>query len=342
MNKEKLNQFYDKNYKKILILPTIVLLLAIFFIGNFYFKTGDFLHRDISLTGGTTITVFSNISESQITSALAGKIKDLEIRVLTDNSGKQSQIAIMTSQKPEEVTPILEEFFGFKLTDQNSNVEFTGSSLSSDFYKQLGITVLIAFFWMAAVVFIIFAKGWKLKFLAIILNLFFGIFLGKMFFSLPLVVSLLILLAFAGFIVFLYAKYSMPSFAVMTCAFADIVMTLAVVDLIGLKIAGAGIVAFLMLIGYSVDTDILLTTRVLMRKDTTINREIFGSFKTGITMTLTAIAAIAVAWIFVRPFQTVLNQMFDILLIGLCFDIFNTWVTNTSLIKWFAQKGDRL
>jgi preprotein translocase subunit SecF len=342
MDKTKLNSFYDKNYKKILILPIIVLVLAIAFIIHFYVQTGDFLNRDISLTGGTTITVFTNLSESQIHSALEGKIKDLETRVLTDNFGNQNQIAIMSSQKPEEITPTLENFFGFKLTDKNSSVEFTGSNLSADFYKQLGITVLIAFFWMAAVVFVIFAKGWKVKSSAIILNLLFGIFLGKMFFSFPLFISLLVLLFFAIIIVFLYIKYSMPSFAVMFCAFADIIMTLAVVDLIGMKIAGAGIVAFLMLIGYSVDTDILLTTRVLTKKDTSTNREIFGSFKTGMTMTLTAITAIALAWIIVRPFQTVLNQMFEILLIGLVFDILNTWVTNTSLIKWFVERQNKV
>lgn len=338
MDIAKINSLYDKNYKRILVIPIIVLILALAFIINFYVQTGDFINRDISLTGGTTITIFTNISESQIHAGLVGKIKDLETRVLTDNFGNQNQIAIMSSQKPEEITPTLEKFFGFKLTDKNSSVEFTGSNLSEDFYKQLGITILIAFFWMAAVVFVIFAKGWKIKSLAIVLNLLFGIFLGKMFFSFPLVVSLILLLCFAIVIVFLYIKYSIPSFAVMFCAFADIIMTLAVVDMLGMQIAGAGIVAFLMLIGYSVDTDILLTTRVLTRKDTSVNREIFGSFKTGITMTLTAITAIAVAWIIVRPFQTVLNQMFEILIIGLIFDIFNTWVTNTSLIKWFMEK----
>jgi preprotein translocase subunit SecF len=92
-----------------------------------------------------------------------------------------------------------------------------------------------------------------------------------------------------------------------------------------------------MLIGYSVDTDILLTTRVLKRKGTSVNSEIFSSFKTGMTMTLTAIASVAVALFFVYSFQTALNQIFTILLIGLSFDIFNTWITNTSLIKWFVE-----
>ena len=338
MDKQKLSTLYNKYYKFVLIIPIIILVLALGYIGYFYSQNNDFIHRDLSLTGGTSIIVFTNISSSDLQTALAGQIPDLETRYLTDSSGKQSQIVIMTSAPPEKVMPILEKYFGFKLDSKNSSVEFTGSTLSADFYKQLGITVLIAFFWMAGIVFIIFAPKWKIKTLAIVLNLLFGIFLGKMFFSYPLGISVGILLAFIAVIVFIYVKYSMPSFAVMFCAFADIIMTLAVVDLLGMKIAGAGIVAFLMLIGYSVDTDILLTTRVLRRNNTSVNSEIFGAFKTGMTMTLTAIAAIAVALIIVRPFGTTLNQMFDILLIGLSFDIFNTWITNTTLIKWFVER----
>jgi len=338
MDKTKLKEFFDNNYKKIIIVPFIILLLSLAFIGYYYSQNGDFINRDISLTGGTTITVFSEISYLEVQKALEQKIPDLETRFLSDSLGKQNQVVILTVQTPEQIVPILEEYFGFKLDEKNSSIEFTGSNLSEDFYKQLGITILIAFFWMAGVVFIIFAPKWKIKTLAIILNILFGIFLGKMFFSFSIGISLLILLAFAVVLITLYIKYSMPSFAVMLCAFADIVMTLAVVDLLNMKISGAGIVAFLMLIGYSVDTDILLTTRVLTRKATSIDREIFGAFKTGMTMTLTAIVAIAVALFFVRPFGTALNQMFIILLIGLSLDIFNTWVTNTCLIKWFAEK----
>lgn len=335
--KEKTLQLYNKHYKQILILPALMILLALFIIGNTYVTTGDFIHKDVSLTGGTTITISSTISPEEALKSLSSKIPDLEVRSLSDNTGKQTQLIFTTPEQLDTVKPIIEEYLGYSLTTDNSSIEFTQSSLSTDFYKQLMIAVAIAFFWMAAVVFIIFAVKWKQKIWAIILNLLFGIFLGKIFLTLNFFISIIILLAFIILIVFIYIKYSMPSFAVMACAFADIIMTLAVVDLIGMKISGAGIVAFLMLIGYSVDTDILLTTRVLKRKNTTVNREIFGSFKTGMTMTLTAIAAIAVALFFVYPFQTALNQIFIILLIGLFFDIFNTWVTNTSLIKWFVE-----
>ena len=92
-----------------------------------------------------------------------------------------------------------------------------------------------------------------------------------------------------------------------------------------------------MLIGYSVDTDILLTTRLLRRHEG-VNTALFGAFKTGTTMTITSIIAIAVALIVILPFASVLNQVFIILLIGLGFDLFNTWITNASIIKWHVEK----
>jgi preprotein translocase subunit SecF len=338
MDVQKISSFYDKNYKKILILPIVILLISLSYIGYFYSQNNDFLHRDLSLTGGTSITVFSNISSSIVQKDLINKIPDLETRYLLDLSGNQNQIVLMTTQTPEEVLPILEAYFGYKLDSTNSSVEFTGSALSENFYKQLGITILIAFFWMAGLVFVIFSKGWKIKTWAIVLNFLFGLFLGKLFFTISnIAISFIILVAFIVVLISIYIRYSIPSFAVMFCAFADIIMTLAVADFLNMRIAGAGIVAFLMLIGYSVDTDILLTTRVMTRKENSVNREIFGSFKTGMTMTLTAITSIIVAWFIVRPFGTVLNQMFEILLIGLCFDMLNTWITNTSLIKWFVE-----
>ena len=113
-------------------------------------------------------------------------------------------------------------------------------------------------------------------------------------------------------------------------------MTLALVNIIGIKLSTAGIVAFLMLIGYSVDTDILLTTRLLRRKES-VNKALFGAFKTGTTMTITSIIAITTALIAIYSFESVLNQIFTILLIGLGFDLFNTWITNASIIKWYVR-----
>ena len=118
-------------------------------------------------------------------------------------------------------------------------------------------------------------------------------------------------------------------------------MTLMFVDILGMKLSTAGIVSFLMIIGYSIDTDILLTNRILKRREGSLNEKIFGAFKTGITMTLTSFFAILGALIFVQSFSIVLTQIFTILVIGLGFDIINTWITNVSVLKWYVERKER-
>ena len=54
-----------------------------------------------------------------------------------------------------------------------------------------------------------------------------------------------------------------PTLAVILAAFSDMVVTLSIFNLTGMQLGKGGIAAFLMLIGYSVDTDILLSTMVL-------------------------------------------------------------------------------
>jgi preprotein translocase subunit SecF len=121
-------------------------------------------------------------------------------------------------------------------------------------------------------------------------------------------------------------------------AFSDIVLTIVVIDLLGIKVSTAGIVAFLMLIGYSVDTDILLTTRVVKRREDNINSRIYDSFKTGITMTLTSLLVVMIGYFLTAGFSKIFSQIFTILIIGLIFDIMNTWLFNAGIIKWYLEK----
>ena len=330
-------KWYDKNYKKLLVLPVIILTLSLIYMGFFYFQTGDIIYKDVSLTGGTTITIQTEIPSEDLKNIISQSLTDFEIKTISNNAGNQLELMVTVKESETETLEIiLEDFLGYNLTSKNSSKETTSSSLSADFYKQLIIAVLLAFFWMAAVVFLIFSKDRKTKFWIILINILFGYFLGKFFLTINPIISVIIFLAFSIIIIRIYIKNSVPSFAIMLSAFSNILMMLAIVDLIGMKISTAGIVAFLMIIGYSVDTDILLTTRLLKKKENT-NTALFGAFKTGITMTITSIIAITTALIVVLPFASVLNQIFTILLIGLFLDLFNTWITNASIIKWYVE-----
>jgi preprotein translocase subunit SecF len=92
-----------------------------------------------------------------------------------------------------------------------------------------------------------------------------------------------------------------------------------------------------MLIGYSVDTDVLLTTRMIKRKEGTLNERIVGAMKTGMTMTLTSLFAFLFALFVVKSFSQELTQIFTVLVIGLGFDLLNTWITNVSILKWYSE-----
>jgi preprotein translocase subunit SecF len=291
MNKENLTkkfaEFHDKNYKKLLIIPSLLIIFCFIYLGIFYSTNHDIFYKDISLTGGTSVTINEKINPSDLQTAISGKLNSLNIREISDLLTHE-QIAVIVESKSDEPTTrqVLENYLGYELNEKNSSFEFTGSTLSNNFYQQLLIALLVAFILMAIVVFIQF-------------------------------------------------RTLVPSIAVILSAFADILMPLVLIDMLGIQISTAGIVAFLMLIGYSVDTDILLTNRVL-RREGSVNKKIFDSFKTGITMTLTAIASVVISLFIVGSFSSVLYQIFFIMAIGLCFDIFNTWITNVSIIKWYA------
>jgi len=330
-------KWYNQNYRKLLIIPTVILTLSLVYMGFFYFQTGDIIYKDVSLTGGTTITIQTKIPSADLKSIISQNLTDFGIKTISDNAGNQLQLMITVKESETDTLEIvLENTLGYKLTSKNSSKETTSSSLSDDFYKQLIIAVLLAFFWMAAIVFLIFSKGKKVKFWIVFINILFGLFLGNFFLTINPIISVIIFLIFSTVIIRTYIKNSVPAFAIMLSAFSNILMMLVIVDIIGMKISTAGIVAFLMIIGYSVDTDILLTTRLLKRKEDT-NAALFGAFKTGTTMTFTSIIAIISALIMIFSFASVLNQIFTILLIGLFLDLFNTWVTNASIIKWYVE-----
>ncbi|MDP3734231.1 MAG: protein translocase subunit SecF [Nanoarchaeota archaeon] len=162
-----------------------------------------------------------------------------------------------------------------------------------------------------------------------------GSSLGKSFFK-QTAIALLIAFVLMAAVVFLYFRTLIPSLTVILAAFSDIVVTIAIFNLTGMKLSTAGVAAFLMLIGYSVDTDILLGSRFFKRQDLPVMERIYSAIKTGLTMTTTAIAAVVVTLIFVS--NDVVKQIMVILLIGLFVDIIMTWIQNVGTLRLYHEK----
>ncbi len=161
-----------------------------------------------------------------------------------------------------------------------------------------------------------------------------GTELGKTFFSQAQFV-LVIAFALMAITIFVIFRVPIPSFYVVFAGFADIVEAFAGAQILGVELSLATFAALLLLIGYSVDTDILLTARVL-KESGDIEQKIKSARKTGLTMTGAAIASMIA--LFIMGSANVLSQIAAVLIIGLVVDVINTWILNAGLLRFYLQK----
>lgn len=291
----KLVKFYKKEYKMLLIIPFIMLFLAMAQIGFQYATSGDFLNKDISLKGGLTMTVLTDKVVSP------GAIESDILSVFPNNQVDARSISNAG------------EYAGYIITIDIDAEDIEGGK---EFIKSVGSALNIK---MDDDVYTLESIGSSL---------------GKSFFR-ETFTAVIIAFILMGLVVFIYFRTLVPSLAVILSAFSDMVVTMAIVNLMGMKIGTAGIAAFLMLIGYSVDSDILLTTKCLRRKGGDHFDRMLDAMGTGMMMTMTTIAAVTVAMIFTQ--SEVIRQIMIILLIGLGVDIINTWIQNVGILRLYVE-----
>ena len=163
-----------------------------------------------------------------------------------------------------------------------------------------------------------------------------GATLGTAFWSQAKMAIIAAFLVMAG-VVFYVFKNPIPSAAVVLAGVSDFIFAAAMMDVFGLKLSLATLAALLIIIGYSVDTDILLTTRLLKRHDEhTVDEKIIASMKTGVTMTVCAIAAMSVLY-FVST-SAVLSEIALVIMFGLVADLPFTWIQNVGILKLSLEK----
>ncbi len=287
-----LKNFYEKQEKKLVIIPILMIIAALIIVGNQYATTGDIFKKDVTLSGGVTATVYTEIDTNTVEKTIKENTsKEALVRKLAEfGSEKQKGVVIESADiTREELESILKDQLKINLTTENYSVEQTGATLGQSFYKQMMIALLIGFLMMSIVVIIIF-------------------------------------------------RTVVPSAAVILSAFADMLCTVAVVDLVGIRVSTAGIAGVLLLIGYSVDTDILLTTRVYKRKEGTIMNRVFSSAATGLTMTAAGLASLSIGYFVTTSF--VIKEMFFVLIIGLIIDVLMTYLLNARIILWYVEKKE--
>lgn len=267
------------DHKKLIFIPLGLVLISIIILGTMGINLG------VDLRGGNLATVNGVSYSPEIQDYLITNLGDSTIKVRSIYSPLNEGFIVETG--PDVDSSKLITLINARYPDAAVSVQNVGPSLGASFLEQGIQAVLLAFLFMAIIVFIAF-------------------------------------------------RMPIPSAAVVFSAFSDMLVALAFMSLVGIELSRYTIAAILMLIGYSVDTDILLTTRVLKEKGDTINQKVRNAMKTGLMMTFTTLAALSSLYIFST--SEVIDDIAIVLIFGLIADLMMTWIFNTGVLKWYVMR----
>lgn len=142
-----------------------------------------------------------------------------------------------------------------------------------------------------------------------------------------------------GIIIFIAFRRRITVGAILLAVGLDILGVFGCMALFGVKLSLASVAGLLMLIGYAVDTNILLTTRVLKRVGGEPRERVVDAMRTGLMMsgsTLTPLFALNIL-----TTAPPLYELTAVLIFGIIIDIFNTWFLNAAIISRYVERQRR-
>jgi len=333
-----LSDVYDKHYKVLMIFSVLLVVFSFIVIGHHYITTGDFVDRGVSLTGGISMTLptpkGNTMTPESLESYLSKKFPnaDMTVRTFGAASSLKYSIEISGVNETDFVDALKPQFPDLTDADFANNKQTVGPTFGASFFTQTLKAIFMAFLFMSIVVFLYFGESMRDKWIAGVIT----IVASYVMFHANSIITYIIPIILFVILAVIYIRDSIPAFGIMLCAFSDIFFSLAIFDLFGHKLSIAGVAAFLMLVGYSIDTDILLSVRVLKRREGSVYDRIVGALKTGLTMSICALMAVLAAYFFTN--SIVIKEIMFILIAGLIGDIIFTWIQNAGILRWHLEK----
>ncbi|MEM3412108.1 MAG: hypothetical protein QW735_00145 [archaeon] len=325
-----MNIYASPRRKLLLILPVSILILSIF--GAMQVKLG------IDFRGGALITIMNKSVDS---AALQKEIQDkfdleeLNVRslkgeqegILVEFSGEKTLLRaeeLISSEKYNDAISLLENRVSInKTSSEKETAEKYYVLAKEDFKNKL-------------MLFLTEKTGAKEEDISFRET---GPSLGSLFLD-QAKISIILAFIFISIVIYYYYRNALISFAVVQSAFFDTLVGYACLGYFGIPLSLGTIGALLMLIGYSVDSDIMLTDRILRRKEGSAPERAASAFLTGITMTGTALVAVVVMAIFSSFLEiTMLRDISIILTVGLLGDLVATWCTNAIIALEVGEKN---
>ncbi len=355
-------KFYNhKNYKKMFIVPLVLLLVFTYLI---FVSPG--IERGLDLRGGNQIIVrydeekdFSNIEQRFTTEFNLMEVYVNEIRspteygliiefsdqedVLQAREARREVDFLNLSldelkiQSKEILIPLRERNFL-----DNADIDYVDAITNKDELREyLGETIILA------------GNNFNQRVIAVLqeeLNIAdtdrisireVAATLGSDFYDSSVRVGIIAFILLI-IVIFLFFREIIPSGLIVFSSVFDVFTALAGMAVLGLPLNLTTIPALLMLVGYSVDTDILLSTKLLKEKRDPVSAA-NTSIKTGLTMTFTTIFTVLVMLLVSYYTQMlVIFEIATVLLCGLLGDLVSTWFFNApTLITYVNKKNER-
>jgi preprotein translocase subunit SecF len=356
-----MQDFYGNKYKKMMLIPTIIaiiLLIVIFVLPLFLPGIFHGITPGVDLTGGNVLVLRStkSITEAQLTGVLKENFSLKELKVSTIASPTGYGAWIQYSNDP--IITNMEELISKANTSLNAENEEDSIAFSAQALKLMNKpdqnfdNAKVAL--LAAQTALHEYKGDFSKKLQDTISQKLGLgnnaefqrreispTLGAASFSSSIFITILGIIMIV-IIIFIAFRQFVPSAAIIQAMLFDVLSGLAGMAFLNIPLSLTTLPALLMLIGYSVDTDILLTSRMLKGKDGTPAERATASMKTGLTMTGTTLGTLVVMLIVSYFYQIeVIYQISAILFFGLIGDIISTWLMNAPVLLWWLEKKEK-
>ncbi len=143
-------------------------------------------------------------------------------------------------------------------------------------------------------------------------------------------------------VVFVIFRTAIPSMAVLTGAGADVIMAMGAMALFNIPLSLASFSALMMLVGFSLDTDVLLTMRVIKRHEGSASQRAYDAMKTGGTMSLSAIVAFsALLALALATSIPIYYEIAAVAIAGLFGDLVATWCFNAVIVLHYAEEQQK-
>ena len=286
---ERFGEWYSRNYRKLLVIPFIVFVLcSLVFVQN-KLRWGEFFKKDIDLSGGTIITVYT----STVSQGVKDKFKSMDIvprEIRSYDSGELLAVILEAGPEhdPQDLAGIVNQSFSSEPGFTGEfDVRHVGPAMGASFMKSAEIAVALGFIAMGISLALIFRQ--------------------------PIVAMTVIL---SGFLNVFEAAALMTRF--------------------GVRLAPHTIGALLMLMGWSVDSEVLFDTKILKEGGGDPKKRAIQAMKTAMTMSAAIFASLSA--LYYVSTSSLVSDIALVLLLGAVFDMINTWFQSLSMVLWYSEE----